>query len=138
MSFISLSELPVLQRTCGVSEFFQQLSDIRSYSYITMMRAVGIALFALVAMAVAHPSGSGESPAAQSTQGAAQPPQLVDIINTAQQNINNLGKQIQEQLQLPDQETVVNTIKTQSTDLVKNVQTYITQVSEEVSKFPLL
>ncbi|XP_043289684.1 uncharacterized protein [Venturia canescens] len=98
-----------------------------------MKRAIGIALFALVTIAVAHPSGSGEAPGNQLSQdGANQPPQLVDLINTAQENINNLGKQIQEQLNLPDQATVVNTIKTQSTNLVNNVQSYVAQVSEEI------
>jgi len=61
-----------------------------------------------------------------------QPTQLVDLITTAQENINNIGKQIQEQLNLPDQQTVVNTIKEQSNSLVNNVQSYIAQVSEDI------
>ncbi|XP_015593150.1 uncharacterized protein LOC107266793 [Cephus cinctus] len=68
---------------------------------------------------------------------ANQPVQLSDLIAQAQSNINNLGTQIQQQLQLIDQETIVNTIKNQSSTLASNVQSYVNQVSEDVkSKSP--
>ena len=58
--------------------------------------------------------------------------QLTELIGQAQANINNLTKQIQEQLNLPDQETIVNTVKQQSTDFVTNVQAYMQNMTEEV------
>ena len=58
--------------------------------------------------------------------------QLAEFIGQAQANINNLTKQIQEQLNLPDQETIVNTVKQQSTDFVTNVQAYMQNMTEEV------
>ena len=58
--------------------------------------------------------------------------QLTDFIGQAQANINNLTKQIQEQLNLPDQETIIRTVKQQSTDFVANVQTYMQNMTEEV------
>ncbi|CAB0038739.1 unnamed protein product [Trichogramma brassicae] len=68
-----------------------------------------------------------------------QPLQLAEIISNAQKNINELATQIKTQLNLPDQETVVNTLKTQSSDFVNKVQGYISTVSEEVkSKTPEL
>lgn len=94
-----------------------------------MKSATGIALFAMVALAAAHPRPPSQpkAPANELT-----PTPLADIIAEAQNNISNLGKQIQEQLNLPDQETVMNTIKAQSTTLVNNVNSYITQVSEDI------
>ncbi|XP_076675595.1 apolipophorin-III-like protein [Andrena cerasifolii] len=58
--------------------------------------------------------------------------QLTEFIGQAQANINNLTKQIQEQLNLPDQETIVRTVKQQSTDFVTNVQAYMQNMTEEV------
>ncbi|XP_011499734.1 PREDICTED: uncharacterized protein LOC105363678 [Ceratosolen solmsi marchali] len=73
------------------------------------------------------------------TSEALQPLQLSEFINNAQKNINNLAANIKNQLNIPDQDTVVNTLKNQSSTFVNNVQQYITSVSEEVkSKTPEL
>lgn len=61
--------------------------------------------------------------------------QLSELISQAQTNINNLGKQIQEQLNLPDQETIAKTVKEQSTKFVTNVQAYMTNITEQVLNF---
>ncbi|XP_043800104.1 uncharacterized protein LOC122718817 [Apis laboriosa] len=58
--------------------------------------------------------------------------QLSELISQAQANINNLAKQIQEQWNIPDQETIVKTVKDQSTNFVNNIQDYIKNVTEEV------
>ncbi|XP_043253097.1 uncharacterized protein LOC122397771 [Colletes gigas] len=58
--------------------------------------------------------------------------QLSDLISQAQANINNLGKQIQEHLNLPDQETLVQTVKDQSSAFVTDVQQYIANITEQV------
>lgn len=58
--------------------------------------------------------------------------QLTELISQAQANINNLAKQIQEQWNIPDQETIVKTVKDQSTNFVNNIQDYIKNVTEEV------
>ncbi|XP_003701476.1 apolipophorin-III-like protein [Megachile rotundata] len=58
--------------------------------------------------------------------------QLSDLISQAQANINNLAKQIQEQWNLPDQETIVKTVKEQSTNFVNNIQEYVKNMTEEV------
>lgn len=59
--------------------------------------------------------------------------QLTEFINQAQTNINNLAKQIQEQLNIPDQQTLVNAVKEQSTNFVTNIQEYMKNVTEEVA-----
>lgn len=58
--------------------------------------------------------------------------QLTELISQAQANINNLAKQIQEQWNIPDQETIVKTVKDQSTNFINNIQDYIKNVTEEV------
>lgn len=61
-----------------------------------------------------------------------QPLQLSELISNAQKNIEELAVNIKNQLNIPDKETVVNTIKNQSSSFVNNVQGYIANVSEEV------
>ncbi|XP_068971501.1 apolipophorin-3-like [Bombus flavifrons] len=58
--------------------------------------------------------------------------QLTELINQAQTNINNLAKQIQEQWNIPDQETMVKTVKEQSTNFITNIQSYMKNITEEV------
>lgn len=58
--------------------------------------------------------------------------QLSELISQAQANINNLAKQIQEQWNIPDQDTIVKTVKDQSANFVNNIQDYIKNVTEEV------
>ncbi|XP_076237077.1 apolipophorin-III-like protein [Calliopsis andreniformis] len=58
--------------------------------------------------------------------------QLNELISQAQSNINNMAKQIQEQLNLPDQETIVRTVKEQSNNFVANIQSYMQNMTEEV------
>jgi len=66
-------------------------------------------------------------------QTGTQPLQLSDHIREAQNLINNLGAQIQQQLNFPNQEELANTFKEQSTNLANNVQEYIKNITEEVS-----
>ncbi|KAK0080780.1 hypothetical protein PV325_013329 [Microctonus aethiopoides] len=91
----------------------------------------GVCEIILLAALIAITSGlpSGEPNAGESVDA---PAVFADLIAQAQAGIENLRKDIQEKLNLPDQDTVVNTIKTQSTNLVENVQNYIKQVSEDV------
>lgn len=63
--------------------------------------------------------------------------QLSDHFREAQNLINNLGAQLQEQLSLPNQEQFTNTLKEQSTNFANNVQGYLRNVTEEVSKYIL-
>ncbi|KAG6803848.1 hypothetical protein HZU73_00562 [Apis mellifera caucasica] len=58
--------------------------------------------------------------------------QLSELISQTQANINNLAKQIQEQWNIPDQDTIVKTVKDQSANFVNNIQDYIKNVTEEV------
>ncbi|XP_076619683.1 apolipophorin-III-like protein [Colletes latitarsis] len=58
--------------------------------------------------------------------------QLNELISQAQTNINNLGKQIQEHLNLPDQETLVQTVKDQSSAFVTDVQQYMANITEQL------
>lgn len=71
--------------------------------------------------------------APKEAETVSQPIQLSELISNAQKNINELAANIKTQLNIPDQETVVNTIKNQSSTFVSNVQSYITNVSEDVS-----
>ncbi|XP_071572312.1 apolipophorin-III-like protein [Temnothorax nylanderi] len=68
----------------------------------------------------------------ESQQTGTQPLQLSDHIKEAQAVINNLGAQLQQQLNLPNQEELINTMKEQSTNLVNNVQAYLKNVSDEI------
>lgn len=61
-----------------------------------------------------------------------QPLQLSELISQAQTNINNLAVQLQEKLSLPDQETLVNSVKEQSTNFVNNLQQFVKNVTEQV------
>lgn len=81
-------------------------------------------LFALAV--VAHARVPSEPPANS-------PVPLTDLIAKAQADIAKLGKDLHDSLNLPDQETIVNTLKTHSSNLVTNVKSYVNQVSEEVS-----
>ncbi|XP_034938083.1 uncharacterized protein [Chelonus insularis] len=95
-----------------------------------MKYVCGLLFATLVALTCGFPNGEPEEKPSN---------QLADLITQAQTSIQNLGKELQEKLNLPDQETVVNTIKTQSSTLVENVQNYIKEVSENVkSKNPEL
>ncbi|KAF7392828.1 uncharacterized protein V1477_012637 [Vespula maculifrons] len=63
-----------------------------------------------------------------------QPLHLSELISQAQANINTLAAQFQEKINLPDQETIVNTVKEQSTSFVNNLQQFVKNVTEQVSE----
>lgn len=84
-----------------------------------------IAFFALIACTFAAPK--------EAEKEIMGPINLSEMINNAQKNINELASNIKNQLNIPDQETVINTLKNQSSSFVSNVQNYISSVSEEVS-----
>lgn len=63
---------------------------------------------------------------------AAQPIQLSEFIANAEKTLEGLATNIKTQLNIPDQETVVNTLKTQSTTFVDNAKSYINQANEQV------
>ncbi|XP_053972941.1 uncharacterized protein LOC128873398 [Hylaeus volcanicus] len=86
-----------------------------------------VAALALVCEAKVAPATSANTPTSPELQ-------LSDLISQAQTSINNLGKQIQEQLNLPDQETIVKTVKEQSSQFVTNIQQYMTNVTAEVKE----
>ncbi|CAL7937107.1 unnamed protein product [Xylocopa violacea] len=58
--------------------------------------------------------------------------QLTELINQAQTNINNLAKQIQEQLNIPDQQTIVNTVKEESNKFATNMQDFMRNITAQV------
>ncbi|XP_058790345.1 uncharacterized protein LOC131663756 [Phymastichus coffea] len=84
-----------------------------------------IVFVALIACAWAAP---------KEAEVAQQPFQLPEFISNAQKNLNELAQNIKNQINIPDQETVVNTLKNQSSSFVTNVQSYIDNVSEEIKK----
>lgn len=90
-----------------------------------MMKCV--VLVALLACAWAAPKDA--------VNPASQPLQVSEVVSQAQKHINDLATSIKDQLNIPDQEAVVRTIKDQSTNLVTNLQSLITSVSEEVIIF---
>ncbi|XP_017879388.1 uncharacterized protein LOC108624516 [Ceratina calcarata] len=59
---------------------------------------------------------------------------LTDLIQQAQTNINNLATQIQEQLNIPDQDTIVKTVKEQSSNFVTTMQEFMKNMTEEAKK----
>ncbi|EZA47592.1 hypothetical protein X777_15659 [Ooceraea biroi] len=86
---------------------------------------LGVAFIAVESKVV---PASGDDP--QETQ----PLQISDHIREAQNLINNLGAQIQQQLNLPNQEELVNTFKEQSSNLATNVQAYIRNITDRQVK----
>ncbi|XP_034171096.1 apolipophorin-III-like protein [Osmia lignaria lignaria] len=84
-----------------------------------------------IILAVALMSEAKIAPGSTNSQGTPEL-QLSDLISQAQANINALAKQIQEQLNIPDQETIVKTVKEQSTNFVHNIQDYVKNITEEV------
>ncbi|KYN03541.1 PREDICTED: uncharacterized protein LOC108773353 [Cyphomyrmex costatus] len=68
----------------------------------------------------------------ENQQTDTQPLQLSDHIKEAQDVIKNLGTQIQQQLNLPNQQEFLDTFKEQSSNLLNNVQTYLKNMSDEI------
>ncbi|XP_017796494.1 PREDICTED: uncharacterized protein LOC108577801 [Habropoda laboriosa] len=85
-----------------------------------------------IILAVALVSEAKVAPSSATNSQASPEVQLTELINQAQTNINNLAKQIQEQWNIPDQETIVKTVKEQSTNFVTNIQEYMKNITEEV------
>ncbi|OAD57632.1 hypothetical protein WN48_01606 [Eufriesea mexicana] len=91
------------------------------------MKSTLVIIFAIVLVSEAKvaPTSTSNSPASPDSQ-------LNEFISQAYANINNLGKQIQEQWNIPSQDKVVKTIKEESTNLVNNIQQYMKNITEEV------
>lgn len=94
--------------------------------------AIALAVLVLADARIAPAVDNGTPTAAATDSQGSTAVQLNQLITQAQTNINDMTKQIQEKLNLPDQETLVKTVKQQTTDFVTNVQTYIQNVTEEV------
>lgn len=90
---------------------------------------IAIAFAVILVVAEGRPDGAETQQAS-----TVQPMQLNDYIKQAQTQITNLGTQLQEQLSLPNQQELVNTLKEQSNTLAENVRSYINTMSDEVSK----
>lgn len=91
------------------------------------MKTIFTIIFAIVLVSEAKVAPSSTT----NSQGSPEV-QLTELINQAQTNINNLAKQIQEQWNIPDQETMVKTVKEQSTNFITNIQSYMKNITEEV------
>lgn len=91
------------------------------------MKTIFTIIFAIVLVSEAKVAPSSTT----NSQGSPEV-QLTELINQAQTNINNLAKQIQEQYNIPDQETIVKTVKEQSTNFITNIQSYMKNITEEV------
>ncbi|XP_060817323.1 uncharacterized protein LOC132907879 [Bombus pascuorum] len=85
-----------------------------------------------IILAVALVSEAKVAPSSTTNSQGSPEVQLTELINQAQTNINNLAKQIQEQWNIPDQETIVKTVKEQSTNFITNIQSYMKNITEEV------
>ncbi|KAK1117859.1 hypothetical protein K0M31_015531 [Melipona bicolor] len=97
------------------------------------MRGILAVVFAIALTSVpanAAPSSSNP-PASLETQ-------LTDFISQAQVNFNNLTKELQERLNIPDQETFVKNVKDQSSNLITNIQEYINNATEQIKNNPEL
>ncbi|XP_014469956.1 PREDICTED: uncharacterized protein LOC106741969 isoform X2 [Dinoponera quadriceps] len=99
--------------------------------------AVAFAVILIAAEGKVLPASNVES-----QQTATQPLQLSDYITEAQNAISNVGTQIREklaELNLPDNEQFVNTVKEQSNTFANNIQQFMHNITEEVkSKTPEL
>ncbi|XP_050479511.1 uncharacterized protein LOC126868267 [Bombus huntii] len=85
-----------------------------------------------IILAIALVSEAKVAPSSTTNSQGSPEVQLTELINQAQTNINNLAKQIQEQWNIPDQETMVKTVKEQSTNFITNIQNYMKNITEEV------
>ncbi|XP_024224299.1 apolipophorin-III-like protein [Bombus vancouverensis nearcticus] len=85
-----------------------------------------------IIFAIALVSEAKVAPSSTTNSQGSPEVQLTELINQAQTNINNLAKQIQEQWNIPDQETMVKTVKEQSTNFITNIQNYMKNITEEV------
>ncbi|XP_071862511.1 apolipophorin-III-like protein [Bombus fervidus] len=85
-----------------------------------------------IIFAIALVSEAKVAPSSTTNSQGSPEVQLTELINQAQTNINNLAKQIQEQWNIPDQETIVKTVKEQSTNFITNIQSYMKNITEEV------
>jgi hypothetical protein len=116
MTILHISRFPIDQR--------ENTSTMKHFLAIIL----GVVFIAVFIESKAVPNGEDNT-----QQSGTQPLQLSDHIREAQNLINNLGAQLQQQLNLPNQEELANTFKEQSTNLANNVQEYIRNVTEEVS-----
>lgn len=97
--------------------------------------AIALALAVVVTEARVAPATETASTNTQGSDGN----QLTDLINQAQNNINSITKQIQEKLNLPDQDTLLKTVKEQTTGFAANFETFLKNVTAEIqSKSPEL
>lgn len=85
-----------------------------------------------IIFAIALVSEAKVAPSSTTNSQGSPEVQLTELISQAQTNINNLAKQIQEQWNIPDQETMVKTVKEQSTNFITNIQSYMKNITEEV------
>ncbi|KAH0951297.1 hypothetical protein HN011_002075 [Eciton burchellii] len=115
MTILHISRFPIDQR--------ENTSTMKHFLAIIL----GVVFIAVFIESKAVPNGEDNT-----QQSGTQPLQLSDHIREAQNLINNLGAQLQQQLNLPNQEELANTFKEQSTNLANNVQEYIRNVTEEV------
>jgi len=115
MTILHISRFPIGQR--------ENTSTMKYFLAIIL----GVAFIAVFIESKAVPNGEDDT-----QQSGTQPLQLSDHIREAQNLINNLGAQLQQQLNLPNQEELANTFKEQSTNLANNVQEYIKNITEEV------
>ncbi|XP_043496308.1 uncharacterized protein LOC122520281 [Polistes fuscatus] len=70
----------------------------------------------------------------ETQQTSNQPLQLSELISQAQASINSLTAELQDKMNLPDQQTVVNTVKEQSTNFVNSLQELMKNVTEQVKE----
>ncbi|XP_012215843.1 uncharacterized protein [Linepithema humile] len=71
-------------------------------------------------------------PTSENQQTDTQPVQFSDYIREAQNNLAAMTSQLQEHLNLPNRDEFFNTMKEHSTNLANNLQSYITNTTEEV------
>lgn len=102
------------------------------------MKSILAIALALAVVAATDAKAVGTTPSTTDTQPSVVN-QLSDLIIQAQTSINDLGKQIQEKLNLPDQETLVQNVKEQTNTFANNFEAYLKNVTAEVqSKSPEL
>ncbi|XP_076760374.1 apolipophorin-III-like protein [Xylocopa sonorina] len=91
------------------------------------MKNILVVIFAVVLVSEAK-----VAPSTGTANSGSSDIQLTELINQAQTNINNLAKQIQEQLNIPDQQTIVNTVKEESNKFATNMQDFMKNITAQV------
>lgn len=90
------------------------------------MKSFGLFLISVALVAYGEARQTGTPPANQ-------PVPLTDLISQAQSHIEKLGQELRSNLNIPNQDAVIATLKNHTSALATNVKGYVDEMTDKVS-----